>query len=99
MSSEIRNPAALEVVQSQSRHSAVERSGNATFSLAGWSLRPILYCSQHDDAIHAFLLLQPSGRPLISQRRNRPVTGGSIDASVHAASLPSQCFGPAAHAT
>ena len=39
------NPAALEVVQSQRRHSAVERSGNATFSLSGWSLRPMLYCS------------------------------------------------------
>ena len=39
------NPAALEVVQSQRRHSAVERSGNATFSLTGWSLRPMLYCS------------------------------------------------------
>ena len=23
----------------------MERSGNATFSLTGWSLRPMLYCS------------------------------------------------------
>jgi len=23
----------------------VERSGNATFSLAGWSVKPMLYCS------------------------------------------------------
>ena len=48
----------------------MERSGNATFSLTGWSLRPrpMLYCS----AMQFMFFAAAAFRPLTSQRRNRP---------------------------